>query len=82
MEMGEVADLVDDERAAVTRRKARRVREVVDDQLAAPFEQVEQGGLAARAAVRSGEVAIVGDAKAVEHFLGLFTLPEPFASAA
>ncbi|MGI8674796.1 MAG: alkyl sulfatase C-terminal domain-containing protein [Thermoleophilaceae bacterium] len=33
-------------------------------------------------AVRSGEVAIVGDAKAVEHFLGLFTLPEPFASAA
>ena len=33
-------------------------------------------------AVRSGGVAIVGDAKAVEHFLGLFTLPEPFASAA
>jgi hypothetical protein len=35
-----------------------------------------------RAEVADGRLAVVRDAKAVEHFLGLFTLPEPFASAA
>jgi len=33
-------------------------------------------------ALRSGDVAIEGDTQAVESFLGLFTLPEPFAPAA
>ncbi|MGI8594051.1 MAG: winged helix-turn-helix transcriptional regulator [Solirubrobacteraceae bacterium] len=33
-------------------------------------------------AVRSGEVAIQGDVQAVERFVGLFTLPEPFVPAA
>ncbi len=33
-------------------------------------------------AIRSGELAIEGDRYVVERFLGLYTLPEPFAPAA
>ena len=33
-------------------------------------------------ALRAGDIAIEGDAEAVERFVGLFTLPEPFADAA
>ncbi len=35
-----------------------------------------------RDATRAGEIAFEGDARTVERFLGLFTLPEPFAPAA
>jgi ubiquinone biosynthesis protein UbiJ len=33
-------------------------------------------------AVSAGDVAIEGDIHVVERFVGLFTLPEPFAAAA
>jgi DNA-binding HxlR family transcriptional regulator len=33
-------------------------------------------------AMRAGEVEVEGDGRAVERFLGLFTLPEPFSAAA
>ena len=38
--------------------------------------------LALSDALRSGDVAVEGDAGVVERFVGLFTLPDPFAPAA
>ena len=48
--MGEVADVVDDHRTAVAAFvPGRTEHEVVQDQLSASFEQIEQAGLAVRA---------------------------------
>ena len=43
---------------------------------------VAHGRLALDEAVRAGDLAIDGDRQVVERFVGLFTLPEPFAPAA
>src|SRR5256886_11282550 len=58
MKVGEVADLVDEHRTAVAAGVlVRAEHEVVEEQLAAPFEEIEQRGLA----LRPGEAVLLLD---------------------
>lgn len=72
---------VADERMELVRGEASRPDAIVDTD-AGTLTALAHRRVTLEQAVRAGGVAIEGDTGVVERFVGLFTLPEPFAAAA
>ena len=72
---------VADERMELVRGEASRPDAIVETD-AGTLTALAHRRVTLEQAVRAGGIAIEGDTGVVERFVGLFTLPEPFAAAA